>query len=94
MGADRRRARRLPRTGNGGLGSALGYGLLFAGGLAVGLLALVAYERWMDRVTATPDATSSTAPSLDRWVAVTAVDAGAAVRGVATLVARRAGSRC
>ncbi len=37
--------------GNGGLGSAFGYGLLFAGGLAVGLLALVAYERWMDRVT-------------------------------------------
>src|SRR5207244_4898259 len=38
-------------AGNGGLGSAFGYGLLFAGGLAVGLLALVAYERWMDRVT-------------------------------------------
>jgi ZIP family zinc transporter len=38
-------------AGNGGLGSAFGYGVLFAGGLAVGLLALVAYERWMDRVT-------------------------------------------
>ena len=38
-------------AGNGGLGSAFGYGLLFAGGLAVGLLALVAYERWMARVT-------------------------------------------
>jgi ZIP family zinc transporter len=37
--------------GNGGLGSAFGYGVLFAGGLAVGLLALVAYERWMDRMT-------------------------------------------
>ena len=36
-------------AGNGGLGSAFGYGLLFAGGLAVGLFALVAYERWMDR---------------------------------------------
>ena len=42
--------------GDGGLGSAFGYGLLFTGGLAVGLLALVAYERWMDRVTGDPDA--------------------------------------
>jgi ZIP family zinc transporter len=38
-------------AGNGGLGSAFGYGVLFAGGLGVGLLSLVAYERWMDRVT-------------------------------------------
>jgi ZIP family zinc transporter len=35
--------------GDGGFGKALGYGLLFAGGLAVGLLSLVAYERWMTR---------------------------------------------
>ncbi|HWS45777.1 MAG TPA: ZIP family metal transporter [Acidimicrobiia bacterium] len=44
-------------AGNGGLGTAFGYGLLFAGGLTVGLLGLVAYERWMDRITHTPDAT-------------------------------------
>jgi ZIP family zinc transporter len=31
----------------GGLGSALGYGSLFAGGLAVGLVGLTFYERWM-----------------------------------------------
>jgi zinc transporter, ZIP family len=43
-------------AGDGRLPSAFGYGLLFAGGLAVGLLALVAYERWMDRVTAKPNA--------------------------------------
>jgi zinc transporter, ZIP family len=43
--------------GNGGLGRASGYGLLFGGGIAVGLLALVAYERWMDRATRQPDAT-------------------------------------
>jgi ZIP family zinc transporter len=43
--------------GNGGLGRAAGYGLLFAGGIAVGMLALVAYERWMDRATQQPDAT-------------------------------------
>jgi ZIP family zinc transporter len=39
--------------GNGGLGAAFGYGLLFAGGLAVGLLGLIAYEKWMDRATGT-----------------------------------------
>ncbi|MDT4933640.1 MAG: zinc transporter, family [Pseudonocardiales bacterium] len=34
----------------GGLAPAFGYGALFAGGLAVGLLSLVAYERYMSRV--------------------------------------------
>ena len=34
----------------GGLGTALGYGALFAGGLAVGLLSLVGYEWWMNRL--------------------------------------------
>src|SRR5438552_14159333 len=49
--------------GNGGLGSAFGYGILFAAGLAVGLCALVGYERWMDRVTHDPDATIVEDPS-------------------------------
>jgi ZIP family zinc transporter len=44
-------------AGNGGLGNAFGYGALFVGGLTVGLLSLVAYERWMDRVTHRPGAT-------------------------------------
>jgi len=35
--------------GKGGLGTAAGYGVLFAAGLAAGLLSLVYYERWMDR---------------------------------------------
>ena len=35
--------------GKGGLAVAVGYGLLFASGLAVGLLALVYYESWMAR---------------------------------------------
>ncbi len=39
--------------GNGGLARASGYGVLFIGGLAVGLIALVAYEHWMDRATRT-----------------------------------------
>jgi ZIP family zinc transporter len=38
--------------GDGGLGSALGYGVLFVGGLAVGLLSLVGYESWMKRAAA------------------------------------------
>jgi zinc transporter, ZIP family len=33
--------------GTGGIGGVFGYGLLFAGGLALGLLGLVGYERWM-----------------------------------------------
>jgi ZIP family zinc transporter len=36
--------------GHGGLGSALGFGLLAAAGLSVGLLSLVGYERWMATV--------------------------------------------
>jgi ZIP family zinc transporter len=40
--------------GDGGLSSALGYGLLFIGGLSVGLLSLVAYEQWMRRAVSRP----------------------------------------
>jgi ZIP family zinc transporter len=36
--------------GSGGVGPALGYGALFAVGLSIGLLSLVAYERWLQRV--------------------------------------------
>jgi ZIP family zinc transporter len=42
-------------AGDGGLARAAGYGVLFVGGLAVGLLSLVAYERWMARVTGATD---------------------------------------
>jgi ZIP family zinc transporter len=38
--------------GDGGLGQVVGYGALFAGGLSVGLLGLVGYERWMRRLAA------------------------------------------
>jgi ZIP family zinc transporter len=51
-------------AGNGGLASATGYGALFIGGLAVGLLSLVAYERWMARVTGAPDAPAGARPAL------------------------------
>jgi zinc transporter, ZIP family len=35
--------------GDGGLGTAFGYGVLFAAGLTVGMVTLVFYERWMGR---------------------------------------------
>jgi len=44
-------------AGNGGLGDAIGYGILLAAGLGIGLLGLVAYERWMDRRAGTRRAT-------------------------------------
>jgi ZIP family zinc transporter len=50
-------------SGDGGLAPAVGYGAIFAGGLATGLLALVGYERWMARATRRPDA-----PAADRTV--------------------------
>jgi ZIP family zinc transporter len=37
-------------AGTGGMGPVLGYGVLFAGGLSAGLLGLVAYDRYLDRV--------------------------------------------
>src|SRR5690242_7299666 len=40
--------------GHGGTGQAVGYGLLAVAGLAVGLLSLVFYERWMVRRASTP----------------------------------------
>ena len=39
----------LVHTGKGGLGPAAGYGVLFAAGLAAGLLSMVYYESWMGR---------------------------------------------
>jgi ZIP family zinc transporter len=38
--------------GSGGVGTAIGYGLLATAGLSVGLLSLVGYERWMGKVAA------------------------------------------
>jgi ZIP family zinc transporter len=38
--------------GSGGVGTAIGYGLLAIAGLSVGLLSLVGYERWMGKVAA------------------------------------------
>ncbi|MGN6130381.1 MAG: ZIP family metal transporter [Nocardioidaceae bacterium] len=48
--------------GNGGLGSAVGYGLLFVVGVSVGLLSLVWYERWMARKVAAKPSTAPVRP--------------------------------
>lgn len=59
--------------GAGGLGPVFGYGALFAGGLAVGLLALVAYDRYLARAArGGPGAMAATerttgARGLARW---------------------------
>ena len=64
-------------AGDGGLGSAFGYGAALRAGLAVGLLSLVAYERWMERIAHDSDAPpvamaaleprSSADPAPARW---------------------------
>src|SRR6266849_3415553 len=36
-------------AGEGGIGPVLVYGALFLGGITVGLMSLVYYERWLDR---------------------------------------------
>jgi ZIP family zinc transporter len=71
-------------AGDGGLGSAFGYGLLFTGGLAVGLLALVAYERWMDRATGDPDAGLVDDPEHESRPAPIVAGATAPLRGLAS----------
>ncbi len=48
--------------GDNQLGTAVGYGLLFTGGLAVGLLSLVWYERWMGRKVAAKPAQDPVRP--------------------------------
>jgi ZIP family zinc transporter len=85
--------------GNGGLGDAIGYGALFAGGLAIGLLSLVAWERYLGaRAAATARSrteSSAVAESGDgggsvvtatRTTTVVA-DAGAHARRLALLIA-------
>ncbi len=78
-------------AGNGGLASALGYGVLFVGGISAGLLALVTYESWMDRITGEPlrslvdaDALDQTAPMPTGSHAATSAVLAPARRGLAT----------
>jgi len=47
---------------DGGLGTAVGYGVLFAAGLSAGMLTLVFYERWMGRKVAARKADEAPRP--------------------------------
>lgn len=49
--------------GHGGLGAAIGYGVLFIVGIAVGLFTLVWYERWMGRQIAAKPAGAASRPN-------------------------------
>jgi zinc transporter, ZIP family len=62
--------------GKGGLAVAVGYGVLFAAGLAVGLLTLVYYESWMTRHSS-PAQASSAVPSARGPGAMSASEVGA-----------------
>ena len=63
-------------AGQGGLSRVIAYGALFAGGLAVGLLGLVGYDRFMHRV--------GRRPSHDGPGAMSAAEGATASRGIAT----------
>ena len=80
--------------GNGGIGTALGYGALASAGLALGLLGLVGYERWMARTAAPtrrfgPGAMAATEPTHVRTAATSARGLGAwsPARRLALLIA-------
>src|SRR3954464_618788 len=65
----------------GGLSRAIGYGALFAGGLAVGLLSLLYYEQWMARRAKRPPTRFAPGAMLADEVAVrTAPDTASAAR--------------
>jgi ZIP family zinc transporter len=67
--------------GRGGLSDAFGYGVVFAAGLAIGLLSLVYYERWMARRVAGAAADGPSA----RTVGPGAMTVGeTSTRGIAT----------
>ncbi len=72
--------------GQGGLGTAVGYGLLGAAGLSVGLLSLVYYERWMGRRTTARPADAAPRPHGPGAMTVGEV---AAPRGLASWSAAR-----
>jgi zinc transporter, ZIP family len=53
---------------SGGIGPVIGYGALFAGGLGVGLLGLVAYERYLGRLV---ERTKNASAKPSRWAVAT-----------------------
>jgi ZIP family zinc transporter len=55
--------------GGGDVGAAIGYGLLFAGGLTIGLLSLSYYQQWVARHSASADEVPTRLPSHTGWSA-------------------------
>ena len=78
-------------AGNGGWGQAIGYGVIFAAGLAVGLVALVFYERWMRhrtaRLSAVPPPVGPGAMSLGELPASRGIASWSAAKQLALLIA-------
>jgi ZIP family zinc transporter len=72
--------------GKGSFGPVAGYGVLFAGGLAAGLLGLVGYERWMAR-QARPRAFGPGAMAVGELRATRGVAAWSPARRLALLIA-------
>jgi ZIP family zinc transporter len=75
--------------GHGGLGDAIGYGLVMAAGVGIGLLGLVAYEKWMDRVAHRSDV--SLVDPEDEPMAPLPTPMSEASRAVATTAPSRTG---
>ena len=74
--------------GTGGIGAALGYGSLFAVGLSIGLLSLVAYERWLQRVARASDRAGPGAMSTaERPTGLRAIATWSPARRLALLIA-------
>ena len=68
---------------HGSLAPVLGYGTLFAGGLAAGLLSLVFYERWMGRAAGSDRGSAPTAAQFGPG-AMTVGELAATPRGMAS----------
>ena len=73
---------------SGGVGPALGYGALFMAGLAVGLLGLVAYDRYLDRAVRTSRQGGPGAMSMhERPAQLTGIATWSPARRLALLIA-------
>src|SRR4051794_10661798 len=64
--------------GSGGWGPVFGYGALFLGGLVVGLMSLVYYERWMQRARSR----SASGPAATSLSAAAVADVGEGLHGI------------
>jgi len=71
----------------GGLAPAFGYGALFAGGISAGLLALVAYDRWMARAASAGRGGPGAMAVTERTAPIRGVASWSPARRLALLIA-------